>query len=351
MEINKQPFGELAGGTPVDLYTLRNDNGLEVNITNYGGIIVSMLAPDRAGNLGDVVLGFDTLEGYLGGSPYFGCIVGRYANRIARGKFTLNGVEYALAQNNGENHLHGGLNGFDKVAWAATQVSAEGQVGVRLTYRSPDGEEGYPGTLQATVGYTLTNDNALQIDYTATTNQDTVVNLTNHTYFNLLGSGDILGHEVMLNANKFTPIGDTLIPTGEVRAVAGTPMDFTQPTPIGARIDEDDEQLNYAGGYDHNWVLNTPKGTLGLAARVHEPNSGRVLEVYTTQPGVQFYTGNFLKGNLTGKRGVVYHKRSGFCLETQHFPDSPNQPDFPSTVLKPGQQYRHTTVFKFSTRT
>jgi len=351
MEIKKQPFGELADGPSIDLYTLRNDNGLEVNITNYGGIIVSMLVPDRAGNMGDVVLGFATLDGYLGGSPYFGCIVGRYANRIARGKFTLNGVEYALAQNNGENHLHGGLKGFDKMAWAATQVSAEGRVGVRLTYRSPDGEEGYPGTLQATVVYTLTNDNALQIDYTATTNQDTVVNLTNHTYFNLLGRGDILGHEVMLNADKFTPIDDTLIPTGQLRAVAGTPMDFTQPTPIGARIDGDDEQLNYAGGYDHNWVLNTPEGTLGLAARVHEPNSSRVLEVYTTQPGVQFYTGNFLKGNLTGKRGVVYHKRSGFCLETQHFPDSPNQPNFPSTVLKPGQQYRHTTVFKFSTRT
>jgi len=350
MNISKQPFGHTAEGTPVDLYTLVNDHGMEVNITNYGGIIVSLLVPDRHGEMADVVLGFETFTPYLDRHPFFGAVVGRYANRIAGGKFSLNGVEYSLAQNNGPNHLHGGLKGFDKAVWQVEQFSGENEVGLNLTYLSPDGEEGYPGALTARVVYTLNNDQALKIDYFATTDQDTILNLTNHTYFNLAGTGDILDHVVTLNADRFTPIDQTLIPTGELRNVKSTPMDFTQPVAIGARIDQDDEQLRYAQGYDHNWVLNHPEGTLGLAAAVYEPTTGRVLEVYTTQPGVQFYTGNFLNGAFTGKKGITYHQRTGFCLETQHFPNSPNQPNFPSVVLRPGQQYAQTTVFRFSTR-
>ncbi len=349
MNLTHQPFGKTEEGQPVDLYTLANNTGLETKITNYGGIIVSLLAPDRQGNLADIVLGFENVEGYLGKHPYFGAIVGRYANRIAQGKFTLNGVEYRLAQNNGENHLHGGLRGFDKAVWQAEEVSGEEEAGLKLRYLSRDGEEGYPGNLAVEVVYTVTSKNELKIDYLATTDQDTILNLTNHSYFNLAGAGagDILNHQVMLNADKFTPINENLIPTGELRPVAGAPFDFTQPAAIGARIEENDEQLRLAGGYDHNFVLNAAGDLAEVAARVYQPDSGRVLELYTTQPGVQFYTGNFLDGSLTGKGGPVYHRRSGFCLETQHFPDSPNQPNFPSTVLRPGEVYRQTTIYKF----
>lgn len=347
MDIKKQPFGKTESGMPVDLLTLSNDNGLEVKISNYGGIVVSVMTPDRNGEFGDIVLGFDTLEEYVQQNPYFGCIVGRCANRIAQGKFRLNGVAYKLARNNGQNHLHGGIRGFDKVVWTAEAVTGEGEVGLKLTYLSRDGEEGYPGNLSVEVIYTSTHQNELKIDYAATTDQVTIVNLSNHSYFNLAEAGDVLGHEIMINADRFTPVDETLIPTGELRAVKGTPMDFTQPTLIGARINQPDEQLQLAGGYDHNWVLNNPEGSLILAARVKEPTSGRVMEVYTTQPGVQFYTGNFLD-ELVGKGGRVYRKRSGFCLETQHFPDSPNQPGFPSVVLRPGERYAHTTVFKFA---
>lgn len=352
MSTDKQAFGNTADGTPVDLYTLINAHGLEAKITNYGGIVVSLMVPDRHGKLGDVVLGYNNLEGYLQKNPYFGCIIGRYGNRIAKGKFMLQGVEYTLAQNNGENHLHGGIKGFDKVVWNAKAVTSDAGVGVELTYLSQDGEEGYPGNLSVTVTYTLTNDNALQIDYVATTDKATVVNLTHHSYFNLAGAGvgDILEHEVRLDADRFTPVAAGLIPTGELRHVKGTPMDFTQPATIGARIDQEDEQLRLGKGYDHNWVLKSGGGALALAARVDEPTTGRIMEVYTTEPGLQFYTGNFLDGSITGKEGKVYQRRYGFCLETQHFPDSPNHPDFPSTVLKPGEKYTQTTIYKFSTQ-
>jgi aldose 1-epimerase len=351
MNVTKQAFGKMPDGTPVDLYTLTNANGLEAKITTYGGAVVSLLAPDQSGKLDDVVLGLETLEEYIEKSLYFGCITGRYANRIAQGKFTLNDVEYTLAQNDGENHLHGGLKGFDKVVWAAQEISSDDGVGLKLTYLSKDGEEGYPGNLSVEVVYTLTNADELKIEYLATTDTDTVVNLTNHTYFNLVdgGAGDILGHELMLNAGRFTPIDNTLIPTGELRSVEGTPLDFRQLTLVGARIEQDDEQLHFAGGYDHNWVLNSADGSLALAARVQEPTTGRVMEIYTTEPGIQFYSGNFLDGSITGKGGKVYRKRYGFCLETQHFPDSPNQSHFPSTLLKPGEKYQTTTIYKFST--
>ncbi|MFN2270153.1 MAG: aldose epimerase family protein [Anaerolineae bacterium] len=350
MNITKEVFGKMADGTLVDLYTLTNDNGLQAKITTYGGVVVSLLVPDRDGKLADVVLGLETLEEYVEKSPFFGCITGRYANRIAKGKFTLNGVEYTLAQNDGPNHLHGGVKGFDKIVWAAKEKSSDEGPGLELTYLSPDGEENYPGNLSVTVTYTLTNDDALRIDYLATTDADTIVNLTNHTYFNLAdgGAGDILGHELMIAADRFTPTDSTAIPTGELCSVAGTPMDFRHFTAIGARIEQDDEQLHFGRGYDHNWVLNSSDGSLALAAKVREPITGRVMEVYTTEPGIQFYSGNFLNGTITGKGGAVYHKRSGLCLETQHFPDSPNQPEFPSTVLKPGETYQTTTIFKFT---
>ncbi|MBN1219594.1 MAG: galactose mutarotase [Anaerolineae bacterium] len=350
MNITKQTFGKMPDGTLVDLYTLANANGLEVKITNYGGVIVSIVTPDQHGQLGDIVLGFDTLEQYLKQSPFFGCITGRYANRIAKGKFSLDGVEYALAQNDGENHLHGGVKGFDKQVWGAIEVKNDDGFGVKLSYLSPDGEEHYPGNLSVTVTYTLTHDDALKIDYFATTDKKTIVNLTNHAYFNLAAgqTEDCLGHELMLNTLHFTPIDQTLIPTGELRPVAGTPLDFTQPTDIGARINEIYDQLRFAGGYDHNFVLDNLDGKLILAARVREPITGRVMEVYTTEPGIQFYSGNFLNGTVAGK-GVVYQKRYGFCLETQHYPDSPNKPHFPSTVLKPGEKYQTTTIYRFTT--
>jgi aldose 1-epimerase len=352
MDIKKEPFGNMVDGTPVDLYTLANARGVEVRISNYGGTVISLMVPDRNGAFEDVVLGFDTLEEYVEKSPYFGCIAGRYANRIAKGRFTLDGVEYTLAQNDGENHLHGGIKGFDKVVWQAKQFKRDDAVGLELTYLSKDGEEGYPGNLSVKVIYNLTDDDELRIEYFATTDGATVVNLTNHSYFDLAGamSGDILGHELMIHADRFTPIDETLIPTGELRSVQGTPMDFTQLVAIGARIEQDDEQLIFGNGYDHNWVLNKPAGSLALAARVHEPTTGRVLEVYTTEPGIQFYAGNFLDGSIRGKGGRVYERRYGFCLETQHFPDSPNQPGFPSTVLRPGEEYAHTTVYRFSAR-
>ena len=350
MKIEKQAFGKTADGTPVDLYTLTNTNGFEVAITNYGGIVVSIMAPDRNGKLEDVVLGYETLQEYMNDSAYIGALIGRFGNRIAHGRFTLNEVEYTLAQNNGENHLHGGITGFNKVVWHAEPFRDNDSDGIKLTYQSKDGEEGYPGNLSVTVVYSLTNDNALQIDYTATTDHITVVNLTNHSYFNLVGEGDILEHELMINADRFTPVDDGLIPTGELRSVTGTPMDFTQPNAIGARIEQDTEQLMFGGGYDHNWVLTNGDGTLILAGSVYEPTTGRIMEVYTTEPGMQFYSGNFLDGSNIGKGGNVYEHRYGFCLETQHFPDSPNQPNFPSTVLNPGEIYTTTTIYKFTAK-
>ena len=352
LKIEKQAWGKAPDGTAVDLYTLTNDRGMQVRITNWGGIVTSILVPDRQGQLADVALGFETLDPYLQRHPFFGALAGRYANRIGKGRFTLNGQTYTLARNNGENSLHGGLKGFDKAVWKAREIPPGG---LELSYLSKDGEEGYPGNLSATVVYTLTDDNELKIDYTATTDKETVVNLTNHSYFNLAGAGtgDILKHEVMLNADRFTPVDAGLIPTGELASVKGTPFDFTQPTAIGARIEEKHEQIVRGKGYDHNFVLNKGTGgagSLSLAARVTEPTSGRVLEVYTTQPGVQFYTGNFLDGTLTGKGGKTYQRRAGFCLETQHFPDSPNKPNFPSTALKPGEKYHEVTSFKFSAK-
>lgn len=347
MNLEKQIYGTAARGVIADLFTLTNDHGIEVKMTNYGGTIVSVRTPDRDGEAGDIVLGFDTLEEYLSSSPFFGCLVGRYGNRIAKGRFQLDGVEYTLAQNDGDNHLHGGITGFDKVTWHAESFGDAKGVGLKLDYVSKDGEEGYPGNLSVTVTYTLTNQNELKIDYVAQTDKSTVLNLTNHSYFNLAGAGDILGHVMMINSDRYTPIDGTLIPTGELRSVTGTPLDFRQPTVIGARIEEDDEQLQYGGGYDLNWIVNDPEQGLRSAAIVTEPTSGRKLEVFTTQPGVQFYSGNMMPATLPGKGGQVYPRRGGLCLETQHFPDSPNQPNFPSTVLEPGQHFAQTTVFKF----
>ena len=348
-KLDKRSFGKTRTGAAVDLYTLTNANGIEATITNYGAIVVSLKTPDRSGKMADVVLGFDSFDGYLSDHPYFGAVVGRYGNRIAKGRFTLNGKEYKLATNNGPNALHGGLKGFDKQIWQAQPV---GNSGVRLTYVSKDGEEGYPGTLTTTVEYTLTDANELKLAYTATTDKDTVLNVTNHSYFNLAGegSGDILGHRLQIFADRFTPVDSTLIPTGELKPVAGTAFDFRQPHAIGERIDAaGDEQIKFGGGYDHNFVLNGSMGTMRPAARVSEPKSGRVMEVSTTEPGVQFYTGNFLDGKIKGKGGKAYNRRYAFCLETQHFPDSPNQPKFPSTVLKAGQKFTSATTFKFST--
>ena len=350
--ITSVPFGTTDQGKATELFTLTNSNGMQVKITNYGGIVVSWLAPDRDGKLADIVLGYDTLDGYLKETPYFGAIVGRYGNRIAKGRFELDGQEYTLATNNDDNHLHGGLRGFDKVVWDAESGVHEKGPRLTLTYQSADGEEGYPGTLSVTVIYTLTDQNELAIAYHATTDKPTHVNLTNHSYFNLAGqgNGDILGHELTLHADRFTPVDKGLIPTGELQSVAGTPLDFLQPTSIGSRINQkQDQQIDYCGGYDHNFVLSG-KGALKLAAEVHEPTSGRMLEVLTDEPGVQFYSGNFLDGTITGKANKTYHQRNGFCLETQHFPDSPNKPEFPTTVLRPGEVYNTTTVYRFSTK-
>ena len=348
----KKPFGKTPDGQPVDLYVLSNKNGVEAAITNYGGAVVSLKVPDRNGKFGDVVLGYDALDGYVNDKSYFGAIVGRYGNRIGHAQFSIDGKTYTLAKNNGENSLHGGIKGFNKAVWAAKELPAKNGRSLELTYLSKDGEEGFPGNLHVRVVYTLTDSNELKIEYSATTDKKTVVNLTNHTYFNLAGpgSGDILGHQLVIEADKFTPVDAALIPTGELRDVLGTPFDFRKATAIGARIDQDDEQLKLGHGYDHNFVLRRASGApISLAARVVEPNTGRVLEVWTTEPGVQFYTGNFLDGTARGKGGLTYARRSAFCLETQHFPDSPNQPKFPSVVLNPGEKYSTTTMYKFTT--
>ncbi len=339
-------------GTPITLYTLRNSKGAEATICNYGGVVTTLKMPDRNGNYSDVVLGFDNLNDYLKGDPFFGALIGRYGNRIAKGHFVLDGTEYTLPINNAPNSLHGGDKGFDKVVWQATPHPSSSAPSLELTYVSKDGEEGYPGNLSVKAVYTLTRDNGLKLEFTATTDKDTVVNLTHHSYFNLAGQGNVLNHVVMINADKFTPVDSTLIPTGELKPVDGTPFDFRTPTAIGARIGQNDEQLKFGNGYDHNWVLNNYTGVGGvrLAARVYEPTSGRVLEVFSDQPGLQFYSGNFLDGTLKGKGGWVYQFRNAFCMEPQHFPDSPNKPSFPSTELKPGQVYHSTIEYRFSVR-
>ena len=345
MGITKRHFGTTAGHD-VNLYTLTNEHGIEVRITNYGGALVSLKAPDRRGEFADVALGFETLEQYVSNPRYFGGLIGRHANRIGLGKFLLDGTEYQLTQNNGGNHLHGGARGFDKRVWKAREESSEQAVALRLEYLSVDGEEGYPGNVIANVTYTLRPDNEVEINYEATTDRDTIVNMTSHAYFNLAGAGDILGHQLTLHADAFTPVTKELIPTGEIRPVEKTPMDFRRAKAIGADLSE-------AGGYDHNFVLQGYDGahdncSLRPAARLYEPQSGRVLEILTTEPGIQFYSGNFLDGSLTGKGGVVYHKYTGLCLEPQHFPDAPNHPNFPSTVLRPGETYKHVSKYRFS---
>ena len=338
----------------IKLYTLKNESGMTVRVTNYGAIVTSIIVPDRNGKQADVALGYDRVEDYINAvdKPYFGAIVGRYGNRIAKGEFTLDGETYSLLKNNGENHLHGGAIGFDKVVWTVDEY-VEGQA-LTLSYLAKDKEEGYPGNLQLKITYTLADNNSLVVDYHATTDKATPVNVTQHTYFNLKGEGQgtILDHQLMLNAKKFTPVDESLIPTGEMPTVAGTPFDFTTPKAIGRDIAQQNEQLVFGLGYDHNWILDTDgqEGELSLAAKVHEPSSGRVMEIYTTEPGIQFYCGNFLDGRLRGKSGKPYVHRGGFCLETQHFPDSPNQPNFPSTILKPGETYDSKTVFKFSAK-
>jgi len=347
-QIVVKPFGKAPDGTEVNLYALRNYKGAEVGICNYGGLVIFLKVPDRHGKFGDVVLGYDNLPDYIKDSPYFGALIGRYGNRIAKGKFTLDGKEYTLAVNNGPNALHGGLKGFDKVVWQPRFLASPEGPSLELLYVSKNGEEGYPGTLSVKAVYTLTDDNALKLEFTATTDKDTVINLTHHSYFNLAGKGDILNHQVMIPADKFTPVDNTLIPTGELKPVNGTPFDFRTPTAIGARIGQDDEQLKFGNGYDHNWVINKQMGQLTLMARVYEPTTGRVLDVWSTEPGLQFYSGNFLDGKNKGKGGWVYQFRNGFCMEPQHYPDSPNHPDFPSVVLKPGQVYHNTIIYKFS---
>jgi aldose 1-epimerase len=362
--VAKKAFGKTPDGKQVDLYTLTNAHGMKAKIITYGGIITELDAPDRDGKMGDVVLGFDNLQSYLAGSPYFGALIGRVANRVAKGRFTLDGREYKLFVNNGPNALHGGEKGFDKVVWRAKPAPSQpspdhggGQGGgpaLELTYLSPSGEEGYPGNLTVHVTYTLTNENALRIDYSATTDKATPINLTNHSYFNLggPGSGSVLGEEVMIAADKYTPVDATMIPTGEIKPVKGTPLDFTKPTKIGARIDElkPDEAAANPGGYDFNYVLRGGAKEPALAARVHDPKSGRTMEVYTTEPGLQFYTGNFLDGKLKGKNNVAYKQHQAFCMEADHFPDSVNHPDFPSTILEPGKTYTQTTIYKFSAK-
>jgi len=353
--VEVKPFGDTGGGQKTDLYTLRNARGMIVTITNFGATVVSIQVPDKAGKNDDVVLGFDSAKEYEEGKAFFGATVGRYGNRIAHGKFMLDGKTYTLPKNDGDNTLHGGLSGFNKKIWAAKEVSSKDGVAVQFNYTSPDGEEGFPGALTATVVFTLYKDkNELRIDYTASADKPTVVNLTNHSYFNLggQGHGDILGHTLQLSAAKFTPVDATLIPTGELREVKNTPFDFTKPVAIGERINGTDEQLRFGRGYDHNWVLDKKAGEAGpsVAAVAYDAKSGRVLEVLTTEPGVQFYSGNFLDGTVHGKGGAVYPLRSGFCLETQHFPDSPNHANFPTTTLTPGKTLHSTTIFRFSVK-
>lgn len=347
-QITSEPFGA-ADGQAITLYTLKNSKGAVATICNYGGIVTSLKVPDKDGKLVDVVLGYDNLDGYLAKTPYFGALIGRYGNRIAKGKFTLDGVEYTLATNDGANHLHGGVKGFDKRVWTAKSLATKDGAALELTYRSVDGEEGYPGNLDVTAVYTLTDNNALKVEFTAKTDKDTVLNLTHHSYFNLSGGGDILDHICYINADKTTPVGAGLIPTGEERSVAGTPFDFRKPMAIGARIDADDEQIKFGPGYDHNWVINQKKpGELTLDARVTSPKTGITMEVSSTEPCLQFYSGNFLDGTITGKYGHVYQKHDAFCMEPQHAPDSPNRPNWPTTELKPGQTYHNTIIYKFS---
>ena len=345
----KESFGRTSDGTEAGLYTLRNAYGLEARITNYGGILVSLMVPDRDGKSSDVVLGFDNLEGYLKEHPCFGALIGRYANRIAGGCVSIEGVGYQLTRNNEGNHLHGGLKGFDKVIWAAAERESVNGPALDLRYVSLDGEEGYPGTLTVDVSYTLTNDNELKIDYAAVTDKTTIVNLTHHSYFNLrdAGASDVLEHELEIHADYFLPIDQSLIPTGEVRAVKATPFDFTKLTPIGARIDKEDLQLVYGNGYNHNWVLNDPDRSSTPAAVVYDAASGRVMEVLTSEPGLQFFSGNFPDGKFGGKGGKRYRSRSGLCLEAQHYPDSPHHPGFPSTVLRPREIYLQSTSYRF----
>ena len=355
--ISKTAYGKSPSGVAIDLYTLRNGNGMQATIATYGGIVTSLTAPDRTGRFADVVLGYDSLGGYVAKSPYFGALVGRYANRIAHARFTLDGRSYTLFANDGANSLHGGRVGFDKVVWTvrAAKLTPDGKgVGgepqLTLAYLSRSGEEGYPGNLSVEATYTLTNDNALRLDYRATTDQPTIINLSHHSYFNLRGSGDVLGHVVQINADRFTPVDSALIPTGALEPVSGTPFDFRTPTAIGARIAKPNEQLRFAKGYDDNWVINNATGGLALQATVYEPETGRVLEVLSTEPGLQFYSGNFLDGSITGKGGWVYQHRDAFVMEPQHFPDSPNHLNFPSTTLRPGQAYRSTIIYRFSAK-
>ncbi|WP_163192278.1 aldose epimerase family protein [Clostridium thermarum] len=351
MSITKRFYGNTADGTAVDIFTLKNSKGITAEITNFGGVIVSLMVPDKNGKVEDIVLGFDKLADYEKKGPYLGAAIGRYANRIGGAAFELNGVQYKVDNNEGENHLHGGFKGFDKVVWQAEVVNNNGTETLELTYRSKDGEGGYPGNLDVKITYSITEDNELRIDYHAVSDKDTVVNLTNHSYFNLSGhnSGDILGHKVMLNADKFTPTDKASIPTGELADVKGTPMDFTTMKPVGQDIHADFQQIQNTKGFDHNWVLNTNGNLKEKAAEVVDENSGRVMEVYTTKPGVQLYTGNFLEESpVVGKGGYVYRNHSGLCLETQYFPDSPNKNNFPSAVLKAGDEYKHTTIYKFS---
>ena len=345
-------FGHAPDGSAVDLFTFSNVRGIELRVITYGGIIVSLRTPDRDGHMDDIVLGHDDVDGYVRSASYFGAIIGRYGNRIARGRFTLDGVDYQLVQNDGRNHLHGGARGFDKVVWSAEPFAEHGARGLRLRYRSADGEQGYPGSMTAHVTYTLTDDNELVVDYEGTATRPTPVNLTQHTYWNLAGraADDVLAHQLTIDASHFTPVDAELIPTGALASVAGTAFDFRTPLSIGARIDGGDEQLRHAGGYDHNFVLNRSDDALSHAARLFEPTTGRVLDIHTTEPGLQFYSGNFLDGRIRGKAGRVYRHRGGLCLETQHFPDSPNQPHFPPVVLRPGSEYRSSTVYAFSVR-
>ncbi len=349
--VTSEKFGTLPDGREVERFTLTNANGLQMKVITYGGIITSLTTPDRDGNQGDIILGFDTLEGYLQEVPYFGALIGRYGNRIANGKFTLDGKEYSLAKNDGPNHLHGGDKGFDKVLWTASEEKTDNGVALKLQYRSKDMEEGYPGNLDVTVVYTLTNDDELKVDYKAATDKKTVLNFTQHSYFNLSPESEtILGHELELNADAFLPVNKTLIPTGEIKDVEGTPFDFRQSKTVGKDIEQKNTQLEYGKGYDHCWVLNGENGEMKHAATLHDPKSGRVMEVLTTEPAIQFYSGNFLDGSLTGKENKNYVHRSGLCLETQHYPNSPNEPDFPSTVLEPGEEYSTTTIFKFTVK-
>jgi aldose 1-epimerase len=344
--IEVMPFGQLPNGARADLYVLRNGSGIEAGITNYGATVVSLCVPDRRGQFADVVLGFDNLEGYVRSRAFFGAAIGRYANRIAGGRFILGNHNYSLATNNGANHLHGGVQGFDRAMWTAPDTRRRDALVLR--YRSADGEEGYPGNLDVEIAYALTRDDALRIDYSARTDRPTPVHLTNHSFFNLGKDADILDHELKLFAARFTPVDESLIPTGELRAVAGTAFDFRTPARIGARIDADDAQLKRAGGYDHNFILAKKIGRFDVAAEVYDRKSGRAMRVLTTEPGLQFYSGNFLDGSITGKQGRVYTRRSGFCLEAQHYPDSPNQPHFPPTILMPGETYRQTTIYRFT---